>query len=164
MIRIKKLRERILVFLAHDIGLPYFRLTRRQRSFPYTREALRHLPEGSVGSALFCFLKDNDLKLLPYYEKHDIKHVVLGYPPDEKGEICLQCCMLANGRFTLPVIATVLFGLLTMPEYYPAFYKAFVRGKKAAPLKSLQWFALMPYSLEAVRSRIFAHNQQESKQ
>jgi len=150
----KKWRRRTMVFLAHEIGLPYFRLTRKPRNFPYLMSDMRYMPEGTVGRELYSFLHINGLDLLPYYEKHDIKHVVLGYEATEEGEVSLQCFMLANGRITVPVILCVLFGFLTMPEYYRRFVKAWRRGRQVSALSRLDWFSLPPQPLCEVRKRM----------
>jgi len=151
---LKEMRRRTMIFLAHEIGLPYFRLTRKPRSFPYSLAGMGQMPEGTVGKALYCFLHDNGLDLLPYYEKHDIKHVVLGYEATEEGEVSLQCFMLANGRITVPVVLCVLFGFLTMPEYYRRFIKAWHRGRRVPALSRIDWFSLPPYPISEVRKRI----------
>jgi hypothetical protein len=150
----KRLRKSIMVYLAHDIGLPYFKLTRKPRNFPYSMQQLQSMREGSVGASLLKFLKQNNLDLLPYYEKHDIKHVVLGYDATEEGEVSLQCFMLANGRRTLPVILCVLYGWLTMPEYYSYFREAWRRGRSVPPINDYDWFAMPPLSLQEVRQQL----------
>lgn len=142
-IRIIKLRSAVLVWLTHRIGMPYFKLVRKPLNFPYTIQELSDLPEVTVGHHLFQFLHQHELVLLPYYEKHDIKHVLLDYPPTECGEVCLQSFMLANGRVTLPVIATVIYGICTMPEYWKQIHTAFLRGFRNPNLQATDWFALL---------------------
>jgi len=93
--------------------------------------------------------------MLPHYEKHDVKHVVLGYPPTEKGEIGLQCFMLANGRITAPVVFSVLVGVIIVPEAWKSFYKAWKRGRATPCLNQLDWFSLVPKQIKAVRQQIF---------
>lgn len=154
MTRINQIRAQVLVFMAHKMGLPYFKMVRRKPSFPYTREELAAMPEGSVGRELHRFFQSNHLDLLPFYEKHDIKHVVLGYEATEDGEVCLQCFMLANGRCTIPVLIAVLYGVLTMPEYWSLFRKAWKRGRSNRPLQDLNWFDLIPQQQEEVRRRL----------
>jgi ubiquinone biosynthesis protein Coq4 len=111
------------------------------------------MPEGSTGRALRAFLEENGIDMLTHYERHDIKHVLFGYPPEEEGEVCLQSFMLGNGHLSFPVVATVLFGLLTMPFSWKAMRKAYRRGQHAASLDSVDWAALLPENLEAVRKR-----------
>lgn len=148
---LKQARKSVMIYLAHRVGLPYFKLTRKPKNFPYTTAQLQQMPEDSVGAALYSFLKENQLDLLPYYEKHDIKHVVLGYEPTEEGEVSLQCFMLANGRRSLPVILCVIYGWLSMPEYQGKFIQAWRRGRKVPPINGFDWFALPPLPLNAVR-------------
>jgi len=153
-IQLSSLRKRLLVYLAHEVALPYFKLVRRGYRFPYSLKQLQKLPDGTVGKALYSFFEDNDLHLLPHYEKHDIKHVVLGYPPTEEGEVCLQCFMLANGRITAPVLFSVAVGLLIMPEKWGVFRRAWIRGRSTPSLNRLNWFSLVQQPIEAVRNRI----------
>jgi len=150
----KNIRKALLVYLAHEVALPYFKLVRKSYRFPYSIRQLQHAPEGSVGKELYYFFCRNKLKLMPYYEKHDIKHVVLGYPPTEEGEVSLQCFMLANGRITLPVLFSVAVGLLIMPEKWGAFRRAWQRGCRTPSLRTLDWFALVPQQLAEVRARL----------
>jgi ubiquinone biosynthesis protein Coq4 len=153
--QLKKARERLLVFLAHDIALPYFRIVRKGYNFPYTLASLQQLPEGSVGNTLYTFFDTNGLSLLPHYEKHDIKHVVLGYPATDTGEVSLQCFMLANGRITLPVLFCVLVGITIMPEYWSTFRQAWNKGRRTPSLNRLDWFSLVPQQLHTVQNQIF---------
>lgn len=153
--KILNLRKRFLVYLAHEVALPYFKLIRRGYQFPYSIKELKHLPQDSVGQALYTFFYSNDLEMLPHYEKHDVKHVVLGYPPTEEGEVSLQCFMLANGRITAPVIFSVLIGITIMPERLSQFIKAWKRGRRTPSLSKLDWFALIPQPLTEVRNQIF---------
>lgn len=153
--QLKRYRKRLLVYLAHEVALPYFKLVRRGYNFPYSVKDLQHFEEGTVGRALYSFFFNNDLELLPHYEKHDIKHVVLGYPPTEEGEVSLQCFMLANGRITAPVIFSVFVGVLIMPESWFTFRKAWKRGRATPCLNKLNWFGLMPQPLSEVRKQIF---------
>ena len=77
--------------------------------------------------------------------------MVLDYPFTDEGEVSLQFFMLANGRISFPVLATAIYGLITMPEYYTSFRKAYQRGKEAKDLSSLDWFAIMQQPLAEVR-------------
>lgn len=144
----------MLVLLTHTIALPVLKLIRRRKTFSYNMENLSALPYETVGNELWQALNDNNLHLLPYYEKHDIKHVVLQYPFTEEGEVCLQFFMLANGRISFPVLATVLYGICTMPEYYSSFKKAYSRGKHAADLKDMNWFSIMELPLSSVQEQL----------
>ena len=75
------------------------------------------------------FLEIKELRILPYYARHDMKHILLDYDTTDEGESCLQCFMLGNRHISFPVMATVLYGFITMPEHWRAFKKAYNRGK-----------------------------------
>lgn len=98
---------------------------------------------GTLGNDLYHFLKEKNLQLLPYYAKHDIKHVLLEYDTTDEGEVCLQCFMLGNRHISFPVAATVVYGFLTMPEYWKKFSRAFRRGCNASSLARWDWLNIV---------------------
>ena len=98
--RLKKVRESILVILTHKIALPMLKLVRRPNEFTYSEDELHSLPAGTLGNDLFLFLKQRNLPLLKHYARHDLKHVLLDYDTTEEGEACLQSFMFGNGRIS----------------------------------------------------------------
>lgn len=101
------------------------------------------MQDGTLGKDLVKMLDKNKLELLPYYVKHDIKHILLEYDTTGEGEVCLQCFMLGNGHLSFPVAATVSFGLFTMPEHWLLFLKAFKRGRRSAAIENWKWHSLL---------------------
>lgn len=140
---IVKIRSKLLVFLTHRLALPLLRLVRAPQKFQWSKEALRQLPEGTLGRDLVTMLDQKNLQLLPHYAKHDIKHILLQYDTTDEGEVCLQCFMLGNKHLSFPVVATVLYGVITMPEYWSKFSKAYDRGATSQPISNWQWFSLL---------------------
>ena len=134
-----KFRSQLLVFLTHKMVLPLLQMVRRPEYFPYTVEELQQFVPGMLGHDLVHFLHRKNLELLPYYAKHDIKHILLQYDTTDEGEVCLQCFMMGNGHVSFPVVTTVIYGLVTMPEYWKNFSKAFHRGKKSISINNWQW-------------------------
>ena len=114
--------------------------------------------EGSLGKDLYNFLENKDLHLLPYYAKHDIKHVLLDYDTTGEGEVCLQCFMLGNRHISFPVAATVVYGMLTMPEYWTKFRKAYLRGQMAPDIRDWKWFGIMTEETAALKNIINQNN------
>jgi len=155
--RLIKIRETILVFLTHKIALPLLKLVRRPNSFTCTEDELQSLPLGTLGNDLFIFLKQRNLPLLKHYARHDLKHVLLGYDTTEEGEACLQSFMLGNGRISFPVLATVAYSFLTMPEYHKKMRKAFVEGKESTPIHSWKWNEILKEPTEELRRKIFSN-------
>ena len=138
-----KLRSKLLVYLTHKMALPVLRIIRKPEKFPFTMAELKLFPQHSLGNDLAVFLKEKELELLPYYARHDIKHILLAYDTTDEGEGCLQCFMLGNGHISFPVLATVIYGFVTMPEYWGNFRRAFVNGKQSNPIADWKWFEIL---------------------
>ncbi len=148
------IRTSVLVFLTHHLALPLISLLRPTEKFAYTREMLQQMPAGSLGRELVNMLDSKKLELLPHYARHDVKHILLQYDTTEAGEVCLQCFMLGNGHVSFPVMATVLFGVFTMPEYWARCWSAWQRGKRCASLENWQWVTLMDQPVQLLRQKI----------
>src|SRR5688572_31893240 len=153
--KLLKLRESILVILTHKIALPMLKLVRKPNTFTYSEEELGALPIGTLGNDLYVFLKQRDLPLLKHYARHDLKHVLLGYDTTEEGEACLQAFMLGNGRVSFPVLATVMYSFITMPEYWSKMKEAFLYGKKSSPIHTWKWNEILREPTEELRRKIF---------
>jgi ubiquinone biosynthesis protein Coq4 len=149
-----KIRSQILVYLTHHMALPFLKFVRRPLKFPYTSETLKNMSKGTLGNDLHLFLEEKKLDLLPYYAKHDIKHILLGYDTTDEGEVCLQCFMLGNKHLSFPVTATVLYGFFTMPEYWKKFIEAYKRGAKANSLSNWQWFTIIEEQTHLLKQKI----------
>jgi ubiquinone biosynthesis protein Coq4 len=136
------------------MALPMLRFIRRPQVFPYTTKQLGEFPVGTLGNDLIHFLENKNLKLLPHYAKHDVKHILLQYDTTGEGEVCLQCFMLGNGHISFPVAATVLYGFITMPEYWKKFGVAYRRGKNSIPIKDWAWFSILQEPTQSLIHKI----------
>ena len=145
------------MFLTHECALPVLKVFRRPARFPYTLEELQALPPDTLGYALVRFIREKDLTLLVHYARHDLKHILLGYDTTDRGEVCLQSFMLGNGRVSFPVLATVLYGTCTMPEYWRVMRAAFRLGRTCPPIHGWDWFALLEEPVEELQRKIFSH-------
>ena len=150
-----KLRTALLVFLTHRIALPLLKLIRKPNHFTYNKDQLRNFPAGSLGNDLYIFLEKRNLPLLKHYARHDLKHVLLGYDTTDEGEACLQSFMMGNGRISFPVLATVIYSYLTMPEYWKKMKQAYRLGKKSNSIHQWQWNNLLTESTISLRGKIF---------
>lgn len=149
-----KIRSQVLVFLTHNMALPFLKFVRKPIPFPHTMQSLSQMRAGTLGNDLYKFLINKNLTLLPYYAKHDIKHILLEYDTTDEGEVCLQCFMLGNKHLSFPVAATVFYGFLTMPEYWKKFAIAYKRGAKSASLKHYNWFEIIGDETRALKKNI----------
>ena len=151
---IVKIRSAILVFLTHSIALPILKIIRKPQLFPYNRQQLLQMDEGTLGKELIGMLDTNNLQLLSYYAKHDIKHIILDYDTTDKGEVCLQCFMLGNGHISFPVFITVVFGFVTIPEHWKSFAAAYKRGRKSDAIENWKWFDILNVPVGVLQNKI----------
>ena len=156
--RIIKIRKSILVFLTHKIALPLLKLVRKPNTLTHSAEDLKNLPKGTLGNDLYVFLTQRNLPFLKHYARHDLKHVLLGYETTEEGEACLLSFMLGNGRVSFPVLATVIYSFLTMPEYRGQMQKAFSAGKKSIPIHKWKWNEIVRLQTSDIRKKIFTND------
>jgi hypothetical protein len=136
------------------MALPVLRIIRKPEIFPFTREELKNFPDESLGKELIRFLEIKKLELLPYYARHDIKHILLIYDTTDQGEGCLQCFMFGNRHISFPVVATVVFAFVTMPEYWPSFKKAYMRGRNCSPIADWKWFEILNQPVKSLIQQI----------
>ena len=105
---------------------------------PYNKQAetLKQMPEGTLGNDIAKCLADNKLRLVPNFESHDLKHVLLDFKMTPVDEIRMQAFMLWNGNYTLPCFIILLFGVLLLPAKWMILYNDFRRGRNTAPIST----------------------------
>lgn len=64
-----KMRSQILVFLTHNMALPFLKFVRKPLPFPHTMQLLSQMQHGTLSNDLYKFLSIKNLALLPYYAK-----------------------------------------------------------------------------------------------
>ena len=148
-----KIRSEVLVYLTHRMALPVLKMIRKPELFPYSKQQLQQFENGTLGKDLVNFIEEKEIELLSYYARHDIKHILLEYDTTDDGEVCLQSFMLGNSHISFPVLATVMYGFVTMPEHWSKFRAAFNRGRNAPAISDWKWFELLsiPTSLLKVK-------------
>ena len=95
---------------------------------------LQELPDGTLGREIANCLKKNGLRLVPNYESHDLKHVLLDFKMTPVDEIRMQAFMLGNGNYSIPSFAIFIFGALFLPDLWITFYKDFIKGQSSKPI------------------------------
>lgn len=97
---------------------------------------LRQLPDGTLGKDIANCLDKNNLRLVPNYESHDLKHVLLGFEMTPVDEIRMQAFMLGNGNYSIPSFSIFIFGALLLPDLWTTFYKDYKNGQNSKPIKT----------------------------
>jgi ubiquinone biosynthesis protein Coq4 len=150
-----QLRTAVLVLLTHKIALPLLKVVRRPSLFTCSKEQLAGYPAGSLGNDLYLFLEKRNLPFLPHYARHDLKHVLLQYDTTDEGEACLQSFMLGNGRVSFPVLATVVYAFITMPEHWRNMRNAYRQGRHCTSFHCWHWNELLTEQTSLLRHKIF---------
>ncbi|MBX0332270.1 hypothetical protein K3G39_03385 [Pontibacter sp. HSC-14F20] len=68
-------------------------------------DKLHELEKGMLGKDIAECLSKNKLRLVPGYESHDLKHVLLDYKMSPVDEIRMQAFMIGNGNISIPSLA-----------------------------------------------------------
>jgi hypothetical protein len=97
---------------------------------------LRELPGGTLGKDIADCLERNGLRLVPHFESHDLKHILLNFQMTPVDEIRLQAFMLGNGNYSPASFAIFIFGAIFLPDMWTTFYKDFQNGRNAKPISS----------------------------
>ncbi|RZM25399.1 MAG: hypothetical protein EOO88_19415 [Pedobacter sp.] len=98
-------------------------------------EELRKMPEGTLGRDIVHCLDTHGLRLVPGYESHDLKHVLLGFEMNPVDEIRLQAFMLGNGNYSWASFAIFFFGAIFLPDMWTMFIRDYRCGQRSAPIK-----------------------------
>ncbi|WP_138079326.1 hypothetical protein [Hymenobacter jeollabukensis] len=125
---------------------------------PYQEKlaALARLPAGTIGREMADTMQARGLNLVPGFESHDLKHVVLNYALEPMDEIRLQAFMLGNGNRTLPSVLIFLFGLLLLPQHWRIFHRDFRAGRACPALASLTIEQCQHYQLHAFQQQLLS--------
>ncbi len=104
--------------------------------YEHKTRQLKELPDGTLGKDIATCLKKNGLRLVPNYESHDLKHVLLDFKMTPVDEIRMQAFMLGNRNYSFPSFSIFIFGALFLPDLWTTFYKDFLNGRSAKPISS----------------------------
>jgi hypothetical protein len=141
--QIRKMRSALLEILTHKLALPAISRFRNNAPFNYTLEQLLKFPPGTLGNDLALYLRKMNFQLLRNYERHDCKHIILGYEMDECGEARMQFYFLGNRHYSVPVLMTVTLCFLLMPEHWSQFRKDFLLGRQGRSFDGLDYNTLV---------------------
>lgn len=134
-----------------------------RKPWSITKEDLKKYPKNSLGNALSIFLEDHQFSLIPLYERHDVFHVLLGYPPRVIEESGMQFFLLGNGKYTPSVFITVIFSILIIPDQLGYFIKEYRRGKKCLPIGNWDFQYLLNEPIQVLQNQIFRRGNEHIK-
>lgn len=112
----------------------------------------RQLPVGTVGRSVADLLDAQGLQMIPRFESHDLKHVLLGYGMDPEDEVRMQAYLWGNGNHSLTCFLLLSTALL-LPDTWPSLKVAYRRGKANPSMVHLTLQACAEMSLKEVRAQ-----------
>lgn len=141
----KKLTQFIL-HVFHDyifprqlaFGVFFLNLLGDKKYCQMLHEKIKKCHPGTVGHALRLFMKKHGFKFVPWYEKHDLKHVILGYGTTAPQEMCMQAFMFGNAGFRPIITLITLSFLIWTPDAWKHLPYHYFIGKMAAPVGGLK--------------------------
>ncbi len=127
---------RHVISVAFRMGIGSVACFYNRSSLERRAACLKRYPPGTLGKDISDCLLQHGLRELPYYQDHDLKHVLLGFAMTPVDEIRLQAFMIGNGNYSFAAFALFGLGALLLPDEWPAFYRDYLHGKAALPIRS----------------------------
>jgi len=145
-----KFREHLVEFLKIYLAIKPLQFFYKNKS-ENTLNQLKALPKGTIGSDLYKMLNNNGLKVIPKFENHDLKHIILDYGMTSIEEIKMQAYLFGNGNKTMSCILFLTSGLI-FPEHWNSFYKEYKKGKQAPYIHDLSFKETIIKQTEIVKT------------
>lgn len=133
----RKMAENAIEFLKIYGFIKPMQWFSNKKHYHQKLEYMRSLPEGTVGFDIARILDKNDLELIPLFEEHDLKHLLLGYEMTTIEELRLQAYLFGNGNYSIFCVLFLATGLF-LPSQWNTFYQDYQRGKLGNDILSLK--------------------------
>lgn len=156
MNRIQKLNRKI-ISSAFYISVKIIKLVYDMKKFKAKKIQYLKYPNDTIGNKVSRCLVSNKLDLIPVFENHDLKHIILDYDMTPVDEIKLQAFMFGNGNHSLPCITILLFGMLLLPDEWSNLYCEFQKGKNSIPISHWKLDELAKENFITIKSQIKKH-------
>ncbi len=127
---IQKISRRIIK-VSFDFSVSVIEYFSNMEKYHEQVDKLRALEKGTLGREIADCLDHHHLTLVPKYESHDLKHVLLDYKMTEEDEIRMQAFMIGNGNYSIPSFAILFFGIILLPDLWSILYADFKKGRKS---------------------------------
>jgi len=111
---------------------------------------LRTLQNGTVGREVAELLDSKQYRLIPKFENHDLKHVILEYEMTMEDEIRMQAYLIGNGNFTFPCLIFFSLGIF-YPKTWRELAREYKTGKASKSIHFLTLEECMEKKVEDIR-------------
>ena len=148
----KKIAENIIEFLKMFLVIKPMQFLHNPVYYAEKLELLRKMPSNTVGSDLAKMLDRGHLKLIPRFEEHDLKHLILDYGMTSEEEIRMQAFLLGNGNYSIFCILFLISGIL-LPSSWNIFYQDYKLGQCSPSILNLSISECMWEKTEMVKTQ-----------
>jgi ubiquinone biosynthesis protein Coq4 len=121
---------RKIIKVSFDISVLTIEFFSKMDKYHQEVDKLRKLEKGTLGKEIANCLDNHNLTLVPKYESHDLKHILLNYKMIPEDEIRMQAFMIGNGNYSIPSFTIFIFGAILLPELWLTFYSDFKQGRQ----------------------------------
>jgi len=151
-----KTREQLLIRLV-DWTKPYYTrwFKTKTEAWKIDRTRLMQFPAQSLGRELGAFLVNQDLKLIPKMEDHDVLHVLLNYKTTVVDEVRMQFFLLGNRKRSLYALCTAILSIIVVPEHLRTFIREFQIGQKCLTISKWDFRYLLNEPIDLLRNQIY---------
>lgn len=150
--------SRFIIRKTFAFSVQLIRFSNSSKRADLKLDELRNSPVGTLGYDVAKCLDNNNLKFVPHFESHDLKHVILEYKMTPADEIKLQAFMLGNGNYTLACFAILTFGIILLPDEWMTFYNEYKKGRKAIPISSWTIDELANTKTDFLRNQLYINS------
>jgi len=130
---LQKIARRIIK-VSFDTSVSTIEYFSKMDKYHQQVDKLRKLENETLGKEIANCLDEHRLTLVPKYESHDLKHVLLDYKMTAEDEIRMQAFMIGNGNYSIPSFTIFFFGSILLPDLWLTFYSDFKKGRKTIPI------------------------------
>ncbi len=132
---LQKIARRIIK-ISFDTSVSTIEYFSKMDRYHQQVDELRKLESGTLGKEIAKCLDKHKLTLVPKYESHDLKHVLLDYKMTAEDEIRMQAFMIGNGNYSIPSFTIFFFGAILLPDLWTTFYSDFEKGRQTVPISN----------------------------
>lgn len=109
----------------------------RKRNWKHSLADYRNMPTDSLGNNLADYMEKNNIRFKQNLDRHDLKHIVLGYEMNMPDELRIHSFLLGNRCYNLMSMAYLFICVAVVPEIIPTLRKDFKRGRKAKKMREI---------------------------
>lgn len=159
---LQKISRRIIK-VSFDTAVSAIEYFSKMDKYHQQVDKLRELENGTLGKEIADCLDNHKLTLVPKYESHDLKHVLLDFKMTPEDEIRMQAFMIGNGNYSIPSFLIFFFGALLLPNLWSRFYTDFSNGRRTIPFSEWTIEKYATRSINELRTELAKPQQEQIK-